>query len=539
LERSLQGDSVITAFTNRLHRLLFHIAIGALLGAGAGADARAPSVVAGSVQITQQGTKLVASDAVGKAIQGEAVSLSGDGNTAIVGGSWDNNGAGAAWIWIRSGGAWTQQGPKLVGSGAIGAARQGNSVSLSADATTAIVGGASDNNLAGGAWIWTRSSGVWTQQGAKLVGSDAVGSIVCQGNSVSLSADGNTAIIGGVFDNTNVGAAWIWTRSDGLWTQQGPKLVGSGAIGAAEQGVSVSLSADGNTAIVGGLSDDTEVGAAWVWTRSNGVWTQQGSKLVGSAAIRPADQGTSVSLSGDGNTAIVGGPYDNRDAGAAWLWIRSGGAWSQQGPKLVGSGAAGPSVFQGSSVSLSSDGNTAIIGGHADNGYVGAAWVWRRVGGVWTQRGNKLVGSDVDGVAWQGFSVSAASSATHTVIVGGFHDSQDTGAAWVYGPTPFTDDPLTPGVSVIKALHITELRARVDAVRIALGLGGFAWTDILSPGVTLIRAQHLVELRQALAEAYSAAGQAPPTYADPDLTIGTGIKHLHISELRAAVLALE
>ena len=69
---------------------------------------------------------------------------------------------------------------------------------------------------------------------------------------VSLSADGNTAIVGGFGDNSYAGAAWVWTRSGGVWTQQGPKLVGSGAVGTASQGISVSLSADGNTAIVGG-----------------------------------------------------------------------------------------------------------------------------------------------------------------------------------------------------------------------------------------------------------------------------------------------
>ena len=66
-----------------------------------------------------------------------------------------------------------------------------------------------------------------------------------------------------------------------MWTQQGGKLVGTGAVGHAGQGISVALSADGNTAIVGGENDNSGTGAAWVYTRSNGVWTQQGGKLVG------------------------------------------------------------------------------------------------------------------------------------------------------------------------------------------------------------------------------------------------------------------
>ena len=96
------------------------------------------------------------------------------------------------------------------------------------------------------------------------------------------------------------------------FAQQGPKLVGTDAVGGdVEQGYSVALSADGNTAIVGGPTDNSVAGAAWVYTRSGGVWTQQGSKLVGSGAVGNAQQGTSVALSADGNTAIVGGPHDS------------------------------------------------------------------------------------------------------------------------------------------------------------------------------------------------------------------------------------
>lgn len=90
------------------------------------------------------------------------------------------------------------------------------------------------------------------------------------------------------------------------FSQQGPKLVGTDAAGTANQGLSVALSADGNTAIVGGGHDNGGIGAAWVYTRSGRVWIQQGSKLVGTGAVGNADQGISVALSADGNTAIVG-----------------------------------------------------------------------------------------------------------------------------------------------------------------------------------------------------------------------------------------
>jgi hypothetical protein len=228
------------------------------------------------------------------------------------------------------------------------------------------VGGPNDNSNVGAAWVFTRSAGVWAQQGSKLVGSGANPSYQQDhGSSVDLSADGNTAIVGGRAADKNVGAAWVWTRNGGVWTQQA-KLVGTGYSGAPGQGGSVALSADGNTAIVGGSIDNNRLGAAWVFTRSGGNWTQQGSKLVGSGYVGAAEQGTSVALSGDGKIALVGGPLDNRSStslatGATWVWTRSGSAWTQQGPKLVAAGKAGP-ANQGTSVALSANGGTALIG---------------------------------------------------------------------------------------------------------------------------------------------------------------------------------
>jgi hypothetical protein len=331
-----------------------------------------------------------------------------------------------------------QQGPKLVGSNVVGTAAQGFSVALSADGITAIVGGPGDNQVdgnvpPGAAWVYTRSNGVWTQQGGKLVANDAV-SNASQGSSVALSADGNTAIVGGPDDNTSTGAAWVYTRSGGVWTQQGPKLVGTGSVDHAFQGSSAALSADGNTAIVGGPGDDatTGTGAVWVFTRSNGAWSQQGNKLVGTGAVGAAVQGHSVTLSADGNTAIVGGPGDGATTGtgAIWVYTRSGGVWTQQGGKLVGTGAVG-TANQGRSVALSSDGNTGIVGGNSDNSGIGAVWVYTRSGGVWTQQGGKLVGTGAVGTANQGRSV-ALSADRNTAIVGGYTDNFQIGAAWVF-----------------------------------------------------------------------------------------------------------
>jgi hypothetical protein len=393
-------------------------------------------------QFTQQGPKLVGTgpESLPDQTQGWSVALSADGNTAIVGVPVDvAPRLGGAWVYTRSGGVWTQQGPKLVGNDAVTShfgVHQGTSVALSADGNTAILGGPDDNQTmlspTGAAWVFTRSNGIWTQQGSKLVGIDAT--FAGQGTSVSLSADGNTAIVGGPdfnsLNSTVTGATWVYTRSNGVWTQQGSKLVGTGAVSV--------LSADGNT-VVGGFLP------AAVYTRSGGVWTQQASVPAGTGAVGNAEQGTSLSLSADGNTVIVGGPGDNSNAGAAWIFTRSGNVWTQQGSKLVGTGAVG-AAQQGNSVSLSADGNTALVGGPYDNpGFVGgpsenpgigAAWVFTRSNGVWTQQASKLVGIGAVGTfVHQGWSV-ALSGDGNTAIVGGPLDNAPAGAAWVFVQPP-------------------------------------------------------------------------------------------------------
>ncbi|MBY0245629.1 MAG: putative Ig domain-containing protein, partial [Sphingobacteriaceae bacterium] len=386
------------------------------------------TVVSSKVPNTQQGNKLVGNNAVGNATQGRAVALSADGTTAIVGGTADDSNKGAAWIYVRTGSTWTQQ-DKLVGSDATVNAQQGFSVSISADGNTAIVGGFGDDGTKGAAWIWVRTAGTWAQQGLKLVGNDAFGN-AGQGRSVSISADGNTAIVGGNRDASNKGAAWIWVRTGTNWTQQGNKLVG-GATGAANQGGAVALSADGNTAIVGGETDDTNKGAAWIWVRTGTNWAQQG-KLVGDNIAVTSRQGTSVSLSADGNTAIVGGSIDNSNKGAAWVYVRTGTNWTQQGSKLVANDAVG-NAGQGRSVFLSADGNTAMVGGSGDATNKGAAWIWVRTGTDWAQQGAKLVGTGAVGNAAQGISVSISADGT-TAMVGGFVDDSNKGAVWVYAP---------------------------------------------------------------------------------------------------------
>ena len=197
------------------------------------------------------------------------------------------------------------------------------------------------------------------------------------GWSVALSSDGDTALVGAWRDHDATGAAWVFKQSGSSWIQQGAKLTANDEVGEGEFATRVALSSDGNTALIGGTTDNEGVGAAWVFTRSGETWTQQGAKLTPSDEIgRGYGQfGWSVALASDGDTALIGGPADGEnEIGATWVFTRSGSTWAQQ-QKLTGGGEVGDGRF-GRSVALSSDGGTALISGPEDNVKLGAVWVF-------------------------------------------------------------------------------------------------------------------------------------------------------------------
>ena len=104
---------------------------------------------------------------------------------------------------------------------------------------------------------------------------------------------------------------------------------------------------------------------------------------------------------------------------------------------------------------------------------------------------------------------------------------------------PFTDDPVVPGVTAVKAVHLTELRERVDDLRVSHGLDRYNWTDpSLQTGGTPVKAAHLSDLRAALAGAYAAAGRTPD-FDTGRMQPGGAIRAAHINTLRRAIEDLE
>jgi hypothetical protein len=323
-----------------------------------------------------------------------------------------------------------QQGSKLTGG--VGENYFGYAVALSADGNTALIGGPLTNDRVGAAWVFTRSGGAWSAQATLTASPPSAGADF--GGSVALSADGNTALVGGSFPDygTGGGAAWVFTRSGATWSQEGGVLTGGGGIGEPSFGSSVALSGDGSTALIGGPNDATGVGAAWVFTRTGSTWSQQAKLTAGDFEKGAGLFGSSVALSSDGNTALVGAPDNNGDLGAAWAFTRSGATWSQ---RAVAATLSGAPKF-GGSVALSGDGQTALVGGSGAESGVGAAWVFTSTGSGWIEQGELMAGGEVGDGAF-GSSVSLSTDGA-TALIGAPGDSNDVGAAWVFAASGST-----------------------------------------------------------------------------------------------------
>jgi FG-GAP repeat len=390
-------------------------------------------------------TKLTASDAAGGDQFGTSVAISGD--TIVVGALGGNSSTGAAYVFVRSGTTWTQQ-QKLTASDGAANDRFGISVAFSED--TAVVGAPSDDDAgsnSGSAYVFVRSSGIWSQQ-QKLTASDAA-SGDSFGYSVSISGD--TVVVGAYEDDDggfSSGSAYVFVRSSGIWSQQ-QKLTASDAAVAAQFGVSVAIS--GDTAVAGASLDNSQRGAAYVFVRSGTSWFQQ-KKLTASA--KAAQFGLSVSISND--TAVVGAFSENSFRGAAYVFVRSGTSWFQQ-KKLTASDAASGDGF-GHSVSISGD--TAVVGARLDDNVgtsSGSAYVFVRSGTSWFQQ-KKLTASDEAELDFFGDSVAISGD---TVVVGAPLDDDagsNSGSAYVYASsgkfvfqgtmtgTMFCDDGIGTGV---------------------------------------------------------------------------------------------
>jgi len=304
---------------------------------------------------------------------GWSVAVSDDGTTAVIGSHRRKDSdpePDSAYVFDFSGGSWSQE-AKLTADDGDSKDEFGNSVAVSGDGTTALVGAVGDEDPngedAGSAYVFDVSGGSWNQQ-AKLTADDGDSKDEF-GNSVALSADGTTAVIGthrdGDPNGDRAGSAYVFDSSGRSWSQQA-KLVADDGDSKDRFGFSVAVSDDGTTALLGTIWDEDpngdRAGSAYVFDSSGGSWSQQAKLVADDGGIKDTF-GVSVALSDDGNTALIGAPRtfdtNSRGQGSAYVFETAGESWSQQATLPLDNDEG--DRF-GVSVALSGNDTTALIG---------------------------------------------------------------------------------------------------------------------------------------------------------------------------------
>lgn len=258
------------------------------------------------------------------------------------------------------------------------------------------------------------------------------------GQSIALSADGTTMAVGAFAESSNgrgpyanqtgdggfgSGAVYIFHFGAGGWTQQA-FIKATNAVWGAWFGISVALSADGDTLIVGSTGESSDAdggppnsltsksGAAYIFTRNANVWSQQAYLKASNPGY--SDQfGMTVAVSGDGNIVLVAAPFEDgsgtginpqyadeyaQNSGAAYLFSRTGSSWAQLG-YVKASNTTAAAQF-GNSLAIDQTGDTFAVGSAQEEGQStgvngnqlakgvtasGAVYVFRRAGQTWSQ----------------------------------------------------------------------------------------------------------------------------------------------------------
>ena len=386
--------------------------------------------------------------------QGSDVAISADGTVAVVGAQGDSLAKGAAWVYTRNGNQWTQMGKKLLPNDAIYVANVGvyfgSAVAISADGNTIAIGGKGDNRDKGATWIFVRNGSRWVQQGTKLFGTQGT-NVSSQGNSLALSADGNTLLVGGREDNGARGAVWYFQRNGTTWSQQGSKITVTPNNGWAF-GESVSLSADGNTALIGAPNEGTpgnNQGYGYFYKRTGNTWNL--IQKVTDLSLINTKFGEGVTLSGNGKVAVLGCPMANNQTGLLWVYKYNQATqqWNQEQMISPSGGIGGPRI--GTRLSLSKGGDTLAAMGYFDNGLKGAVWTFTNINGTWSQLGTKITSPVTGGTdPWFGLSVNLNANGK-ILIIGQPRGGSPSGYAFIFSDSSYvmgTTKELQPELSL-------------------------------------------------------------------------------------------
>lgn len=366
---------------------------------------------------------------------GGSVALSADGSTALIEAFNAQKQANVVYALTRaSGGVVSLAGATILSMA--GDATFGQSLALSADGRTAIIGAPgttpSNSSAPGAAYVYTRAAG--SPFDPNQFTTLAVPGTRSFGQAVAISADNLTALVGAFSSGSGPNAAYLFTRTQGGSFSPSSYTTLAGPATAAGFGDAVALSGDGSTALVGSLGDfSTNTSIVYAYTRgASGFGAATPLQFSGGAGTVPA-----LALSGDGLAALIGLP--SYPGGAAYALARAaGGAFSTAGAvtlQVPGSGDFG------SSVALSADGQSALVGAFGTNGNDGAVHAYSRAAGP-----NAFSTLYVPPSSFFGNAV-ALSGDGQTALIGAYQTSGH-GAAYVFSAGPAGAGATTTGLAV-------------------------------------------------------------------------------------------
>jgi len=343
---------------------------------------------------------------------GYSVAISADGNTAVAGAPTHDGGgsdAGAAFVFVKSEEGWSEI--KLTSPDAAASQRFGESVSISADGGFAIVGSPGNDTNRGAAYIFKKPATGWADTStaaAKLTARDGW-NLDQFGISVSMSADGASVVVGARGDDSDKGAAYVFTKPTAGWRDSSGAAKLAAADGAARDlfGDSVSISGDGLTVVAGAPGHDDGEGAAYIFAKPGAWWGRalisSSTKLTDADGKPGARFGDSVSASANGGVIAVGAPANAYEKGAARVFVKPSGGWASAASSIELTAADGEygGAF-GTSISVSGDGAKILVGALENGESQSGAYLFAKPASSWASASASLVSGNglADRLGW-------------------------------------------------------------------------------------------------------------------------------------------
>ncbi len=357
-----------------------------------------------------------------------ATSVAIDGDTIVATDSpYPGNPVG--FIFTKSSGGWRSELPNAALS--LPAGVRGNFVNPAAiSSNTVVIGVASGNGSPGQVYVYVKPAGGWTNMTPTAILSP-VSTDSSFGATVAISGD--TIVVGEDDLNSNAGAACVFVKPAGGWTNMTPTAVLTASDGQPDDYFGQSVSISGNTIAVGAPQNVQSEGKAYVFVEPQSGWTNmtQTAELTASDAQTGFFVGTSISVNGD--TIAVGTPDPNSFAGEAYVFVKPPSGWVNvtQTARLV---AADREHFDFFGSSIRAGNGIVVVGAYGrtrgPNFDAGGAYIFQQPTGGWKDMAGNVVLTSSGARRSTGFGSSVGLSGP--VIVVGAPFVYNDGVAYVF-----------------------------------------------------------------------------------------------------------